>query len=108
MRKKTIIYDPSLEVEKKESFVSTKLEKEVSNVKRTLDNIPGAGKWLIALFVGAFISTLIQVTLMFYFSFGFDTFEEIDFAIRIQFLIDAIVIAMIGVFIGLLIKESRS
>jgi hypothetical protein len=107
-KKVRIIYDPSLEVEKRESFVSTKLGGEVSQIKKTIEGMPAGVKWLLAVLIGGFISALVELLIVLYFEVGFNTIEAVDNAFKVQLIIDAMLVTMMIIFIGLLIKESKS
>jgi hypothetical protein len=106
--KKQIVYDEALVVEKKEYFVSTKLGKQLSEIKKTLEALPASAKWLIALFVSSVVSGLISVAVMIYFDIGFKTLDEVAMFLKVQFIIDVVLFLMISVFIFLVIKEADS
>jgi hypothetical protein len=107
-RKKQIVYDESLAVEKKEYFVSTKLGKHLSETKKRFEALPADVKWLIALFVSSVASGLVSIAVMIYFDMGFKTLEEVAMFLKVQFIIDVVLILMISVFIFLVIKEAES
>jgi hypothetical protein len=106
--KKQVVYDESLVVEKKEYFVSTKIGRQLSEAKKMIEALPAGVKWLIALFISSVASGLVSITVMIYFDIGFKTLEEVAMFLKVQFIIDVVLILMISIFIFLVIKEAES
>ena len=106
-RRRKIVYSPELEVERRESFVSTKIGKDVTGIKQLIEGLPASIKWLFAVLVRGIVSGVVALVFTFYFDFGFRSIEELNLAIRLQFVIDLALFAMMAVFILLLIREAR-
>ena len=107
-RRRNIIYDPTLAEDKKESFVSTKLGKKLFDAGKKIERLPAALKWLLTVVIGGFISGLVGLLITIYFKLQFESLLEVSRAFRIQLIINVILISMLGIFIGLLVKEARS
>lgn len=107
-RKRRILYDPTLEIEKKEFFVGTKLGKKLSGVKDFFNNLPVGLQWFTTLMISSIISGIVGVAVMLYFNIGVSTIAEINTYLKVQFIFDIIVLVMLVTFILLLIKEAKS
>lgn len=107
-KRRNIIYDPALEADKKESFVSTKLGTKLFDTGKKIARLPSSLKWLITVVIGGFISGLVGLLITLYFDLQFESLLEVSQAFRIQLIMDIIIISMLAIFIGLLIKEARS
>jgi uncharacterized membrane-anchored protein len=107
-KKKEILYDPTLEVEKKEFFVGTKLGKKLSGFKKYFEGLPAGVQWFFTLLLSSIISGLVGVAVMIYFNIGVKTIEDMNMYLKVQFIFDLVVVITLVVFIWLLIKEAKS
>jgi hypothetical protein len=107
MKRKTILYDESLAVEKRENFVSTKLGKKISEAKKVIEGIPSAVKWILAVLTGGAVSAIVELIIILHLESGFATFADVNAAFRAQWIIDIVIITMMGIFIWLVLQEAR-
>jgi hypothetical protein len=107
-RKRKINYDPTLEVEKKEFFVGTKVGRKLSRVKDFFNNLPVGVQWFTTLMISSIISGIVGVAVMIYFNIGVKTLVEMNTYLKVQFIFDLVLIVMLVVFIWLVIHEAKS
>jgi hypothetical protein len=107
-KRRFVWYDPELEKERREFFISAKMGKDISEMKKKVEGLSPATKWWLGVFIGGAVSALVAIAITVYFNVGFNSLEEVNTALKAQFLIDAILVGMMAMFIGLLLRESRS
>lgn len=107
-RKRQVRYDPTLQVEKREFFVGTKLGRKLSSMKDFFNNLPVGLQWFTTLMISSIISGLVGVAVMIYFNIGVSTIADMNAYLKVQFIFDIVVLVMLVTFIMLLIKEARS
>lgn len=93
---------------KKGIFCINKDRQALSEFKKTVGALPSSVKWIITLMIGACISAIVGIVMTVYFNIGLTTINEINPTLKVQFILDVMIIALLIIFIGLVIREANS
>jgi hypothetical protein len=106
-RPKKIIYDKELTKFVEAKPIAKGMGARIEFFFFILKEMPVGAKWLLTLFLGGVISALVSVAFSIYFNVGFVSLAEVNVFFRIQFIFNIVIVTILGIFIGLLIWESK-